>query len=118
MPCYRQGHCYRQHADVTFSAVLHIKLMKVRPLCADRDLCQIETVRHDRSYRGHPALKISKCCASPTIPCDLVVVISHKAKRKCLREMLHERPLNVELGSGRVVRVGVFAVDGEAYGRG
>src|SRR5262249_16782835 len=109
---------YRQHSDIAFSAILDVKLTKVRPLCADRDPCQIETVGHDWSDCSHAALKISKRCPSPTIPGDLVVVITGEPERKRLREMLHQRPLKMKLGGCRVVGVGIFTVKGEAYGGG
>ena len=114
----RQWHRNNEHSDITCCAVLDVKLVKPAPLRADRYFCEIETVGHDGSDGRHAALKIPECCASPTIACDLIVMIAGEAKRKCLREMLDERPLNVEFGAGRVVGVGVFAVKGKAHGGG
>src|SRR5262249_16125025 len=57
-------------------------------------------------------------CTWSTIAGDLVVVIAVKPQCKVLGEMLHEPPLDMKLGAGRVVRVGVFAIKGEAYGSG
>ena len=45
-------------------------------------------------------------------------MIPVKPQCKGLREMLHERPFNMEFSACRVVRAGVFAVKGEAYGGG
>src|SRR6476646_6713210 len=101
MARYRQWHRSSEHSDITCCAVLDVKLVKPAPLRADRYFCEIKTLGHDWSDCRHAALKISKRCPSSTIAGDLVVVIASKAKRKCLRQMLHERPLNMKLGARR-----------------
>src|SRR5262245_52077509 len=92
--------------------------MEIRPLGADWDLSEIKAIGHDGSDGCHSSLKIPKCRARTTVARDLVIVLSGNAKRKPLGEVLHERPFDMELSSGRVVGVRIFAVEGEACGRG
>ena len=60
-----------EHSDVALSSVLDVKLVKPVPLRADRDFCQIETIRHDRSDSRDTTLKRPECRARSTVAGDL-----------------------------------------------
>jgi hypothetical protein len=78
----RQGHRYREQAEVAFQAVLDVEVVRPHPLGADRDLSEIKIVSHHGAYGCHAALEVFKRGTSAAVASDLLVVEASDASCK------------------------------------